>query len=81
MNVELLQWITWMRTRRNRETVDFVRQGRHLDKAAALFIRKGRAKASLPLGQVILRLLSGNICFGACLVHAVPKLVKGLSKI
>lgn len=32
-HMELLQWITWMRSRRNKEAVSFVRQGGHLDKA------------------------------------------------
>ncbi|MDI3273000.1 hypothetical protein ACYZT3_01880 [Pseudomonas sp. MDT1-16] len=41
---ELLQWITWMRSRRNNEAVSFVRQGGHLDKATRSIYPQGTRK-------------------------------------
>ncbi|MHC8352940.1 transposase [Pseudomonas sp. RT4P38] len=41
---ELLQWITWMRSRRNNEAVSFVRQGGHLDKATRSVYPQGTRK-------------------------------------
>lgn len=43
-HMELLQWITWMRSRRNREAVHFVRQGGHLDKVARSIYPQGARK-------------------------------------
>ncbi|MEB0045795.1 MULTISPECIES: hypothetical protein [unclassified Pseudomonas] len=49
---ELLQWITWMRSRRNNETVRFVRNGGYLDQATCSIYpqgaRKGRFSPSTP---------------------------------
>jgi transposase-like protein len=41
---ELLQWITWMRSRRNNEAVSFVREGGHLDKATRSIFPQGTRK-------------------------------------
>jgi transposase-like protein len=39
---ELLQWITWMRSRRNNEVVKLVLQGGHLDKGERSIFPQGR---------------------------------------
>jgi len=41
---ELLQWIIWMRSRRNNEAVNFVRQGGYLDKSERSIYPQGRRK-------------------------------------
>jgi hypothetical protein len=41
---ELLQWITWMRSRRNNEAVSFVRQGGYLNKATRSVYPQGTRK-------------------------------------
>ncbi|MEX5669053.1 hypothetical protein ABFV57_29725, partial [Pseudomonas neuropathica] len=41
---ELLQWITWMRSRRNNQAVSFVRQGGYLDKATRSIYPQGTRK-------------------------------------
>lgn len=41
---ELLQWIIWMRSRRNNEAVSFVRNGGHLDKATRSIYPQGTRK-------------------------------------
>lgn len=45
-HLELLQWIDWMRSRRNKEAVNFVRQGGHLDKATRSIYAQGARKGS-----------------------------------